>query len=132
MKEISINDVVYARLVSVGDWKSGLNFFSKDSESIQVGAWHYDAGTELKRHIHNEVPRQIARTQEVLIIQKGSVEAIIYDLEEHEIGKLVATAGDILILLDSGHGYRILENNTMVIEVKNGPYPGAEVDRHRF
>ena len=132
MKEVAKDGVVYARLISAEDWKVGLSFFSKDSESVQVGAWQYDAGTELKRHIHNEVPRKIVRTQEVLIVQNGSIEATIYDLHENDLETLVAKAGDIMILLDSGHGYKILEDNTKVIEVKNGPYLGAETDRRRF
>ena len=40
--------------------------------------------------------------------------------------------GEILVLLESGHGYKILEDDTTVLEVKNGPYFGAEKDRIRF
>jgi len=39
---------------------------------------------------------------------------------------------ETLILLKGGHGYEILEDGTRVLEVKNGPYPGAEVDRRRL
>jgi len=53
-------------------------------------------------------------------------------LNEKFIEKIEVSEGEILILLNSGHGYKILEDNTKVIEIKNGPYLGAEVDRRRF
>ena len=31
-----------------------------------------------------------------------------------------------------GNGYDIMEDGTQVLEVKNGPYVGAEADRKRF
>ena len=35
-------------------------------------------------------------------------------------------------MLRGAHGYDILENGTQVLEVKNGPYVGAELDRKRI
>jgi hypothetical protein len=40
--------------------------------------------------------------------------------------------GDTIILLNGGHGYEILSDNTKVLEVKNGPYVGADKDRERL
>jgi hypothetical protein len=45
---------------------------------------------------------------------------------------MIVDEGDILILLQGGHGYEILEDGTQVLEVKNGPYIGADLDRRRF
>ena len=36
------------------------------------------------------------------------------------------------MLLRGGHGYEILEDGTQVLEVKNGPYLGPDVDRRRL
>ena len=114
------------------DIKDGLSFFSQDNEFIQVGSWNYNKDKVLLKHIHNEVERKVFRTQEVLYIVSGKIEAEIYDLNEKFIEKIEVSEGEILILLNSGHGYKILEDNTKVIEIKNGPYLGAEVDRRRF
>lgn len=132
MKEIIVNDKVLARYIVEADINEGLNFFSNDEEYIQVGAWNYDKGKDLLAHIHNEVDRTVGRTNEVLYVIKGSIEASIYDLEEKLVETLIVEAGDILVLLECGHGYHILEDNTKVLEVKNGPYLGAEVDRRRI
>lgn len=132
VKEVKKDNEVLARLVKAEDWNEGLGFYSKDEEVIQVGTWQYNSGKELMKHIHNEVERKIVRTNEVLYVVSGKVKAFIYDLEETMVEELIVDAGDTLILLDCGHGYEIMEDSTKVIEIKNGPYLGAETDRRRF
>ena len=132
VKEVKKGNVILARLVKAEDWNEGLGFYSNDEEVIQVGTWHYDKGKELMKHIHNEVDRVVTRTNEVLYVVSGKVKAFIYDLDENLAEELTVNAGDTLILLDCGHGYEIMEDGTKVLEVKNGPYLGAETDRRRF
>lgn len=132
IKEIRKNNEILARHITSDEIKEGLNFFSNDNEYIQVGSWNYNNGKELLKHIHNEVTREVRRTQEVLYIIRGKIEAGIYDLEKSLIETIIVNEGDILILLESGHGYKILEEGTKVLEIKNGPYLGAEIDRRRF
>ena len=132
VKEVKKDNTVLARLVKAEDWNEGLGFYSNDEEVIQVGTWQYDSGKQLMKHIHNEVERTIVRTNEVLYVVSGKVKAFIYDLEEKLVEELVVDAGDTLILLDCGHGYEIMDDGTKVIEIKNGPYLGAETDRKRF
>lgn len=132
MKEIVKDNIVLARLIPANSWKEGLSFFSKDAEFIQAGTWKYNKGKELLAHIHNVVERKIYRTQEVVFVVKGKIEASIYDLSGTFIEKLQVNGGDFLILLSCGHGYTILEDDTQVLEVKNGPYLGPEIDRKRI
>ena len=132
MKEIVKNGKVLARHITALDFGEGLSFFSNDEEFIQVGAWSYDSGKNIEPHIHNEFPRTAARTCEVLYVISGTLEAKIYDLNKQLAETLRVKAGDALILLECGHGYSVLEDNTKVLEVKNGPYFGPEKDRERF
>lgn len=132
IKEIRKNNEILARHITGNEIKEGLSFFSNDNEYVQVGSWNYNKGKELLKHIHNEVIREVERTQEVLYIIKGRIEAEIYDLEKSLIETIIVNEGDILILLESGHGYKILEEGTKILEIKNGPYLGAEIDRRRF
>lgn len=132
VKEVKNGNEVLARLVRAEDWNEGLGFYSNDEEVIQVGTWHYDNGKQLMKHIHNEVDRVITRTNEVLYVVSGKVKAFIYDLDENPVEELMVNEGDTLILLDCGHGYEIMADGTKVIEIKNGPYLGAETDRRRF
>lgn len=133
MREIVKDGVILARHITQEDIKYGLNFYSKDKEYVQVGIWgHYEKGKELLAHIHNKVERISDRTYEVLYIIKGALNADIYDMQEEKVEMLTVRQGEILILLNSGHGYTILEEDTTVLEVKNGPYLGAELDRRRI
>ncbi len=131
--EIKEGDLVLARHIPASvAWGEGLKFFSQDDEYIQVGTWGYNEGKQLLAHTHNPVSRQIEWTKEVLYVRKGSISANIYDTSETNVATLIAHEGDLLILLRGGHGYSILEDGTEVLEVKNGPYPGAEADRRRL
>jgi len=113
-------------------WGKGLTFLTEDEDFIQVGIWGYDKDTKLKAHIHNEVKREITRTQEVIFVKSGKVVAHIFNEEEELAKSLELRPGDVLIVLRGGHGYDVIEDNTSVLEIKNGPYPGAEVDRRRI
>ena len=132
VKEVKKDNVVLARLVKQENWNAGLGFYSQDNEFIQVGTWNYNKGKQLMPHIHNEVNREIERTNEVLYVIEGCVKASIYDLQKELIEELIVNKGDTLILLNGGHGYEIISDNTKVLEVKNGPYLGADIDRKRF
>lgn len=133
MKEFFDGELVVARHVPSEEvWKKGLSFFSKDPDFIQVGSWGYDSGKNLLAHIHNEVKREVLWTQEVIYVKQGSITAHIFDTKEKKISDVIVSAGDIIILLRGGHGYTVNSNDTQVLEVKNGPYVGADLDRRRF
>jgi hypothetical protein len=53
-----------------------------------------------------------------------------YDNEQHYIQSVVLEKGDVILLSDGGHGFKMLEKSEM-IEVKQGPYCG-ERDKIRF
>lgn len=132
MDIIKKDGVTLARHITPEDWGEGLSFFSEDEEFIQVGAWNYNAGKDLLRHIHNETERKVTRTCECLYIVSGSIRVEVYNLRESYVASFEARAGDIVILLECGHGYTVMEDGTKVLEIKNGPYLGAETDRRRF
>jgi hypothetical protein len=131
-KLIIHDNVLLAKLILGDTWNEGLSFYSDEKDFIQVGTWKYNSGKELLAHKHNIVPRNSDITQEVIYVKNGKLLAKIYDLnnaflEEHEM-----RSGDCMIMLRGGHSYTILEDDTEVLEVKNGPYFGPEIDRVRF
>lgn len=133
MREITHEGLVLARHVPASEaWGEGLRFFSPDADFIQAGTWGYPAGKELLAHSHNEAHRAVAWTQELLYVRKGRLRARIYSPTDELLDTLEAGEGDLLMLLRGGHGYDILEDGTQVLEVKNGPYLGPDVDRRRL
>ena len=131
-KRIEKNGVHFATFVSGEQWSEGLSFFSAGADFVQVGTWNYNAGKELLAHKHNIVLREANRTQEVIFVVSGALQANVMDEEGLLIEQLVLNKNDTLILLAGAHSYKILENGTRVLEVKNGPYFGAEADRVRI
>ncbi len=69
-------------------------------------------------------------TQEVLLIKSGKVRVDFFDNEQQYIKSTILHPGDVILLSDGGHGFKMLEQSE-IIEVKQGPYCG-EQDKIRF
>jgi len=110
----------------------GLTPYSDDADFIQALHWHYDGGKRLQAHEHLRVPRTATHTQEVIVVLRGRVRTTVYDAAHNAVAVVEVAPGEAMALLQHGHGYDILEDDTRVLEIKNGPYPGAEADRVRF
>lgn len=132
MKIVDRKNNKIALKIGIDDIKDGLSFFSEDKDFLQVGSWRYEEGTKLKAHIHNTVPREVTRTQEFVFVVKGSLKASLYDDDEIFIEDVIVKEQEALVLFAGAHGYEILEDDSIILEVKNGPYPGAEIDRRRI
>ena len=114
------------------NWDKGLKFVSSDEDYLQVGFWNYDKGQKLKEHIHLICSREVLKTQEIILVKQGNLKVDIYTNEEKFLKSIELKTEDIAIFLSGGHGYEILEDNTKVVEIKNGPYVGADKDRKRI
>ena len=125
-------NLVLAIIIRDADWEEGLNFVSSKSDYQQVGIWGYNRGQKLPPHIHLIKPREVLRTQEVIFVKAGRIRADIYTENEEFLKSVELNKGDTMILLNGGHGYEIQEDDTRVLEVKNGPYFGAENERKRL
>jgi hypothetical protein len=92
---------------------------------LQVGFVVYPAGGVIPAHRHVPVPRTVTKGCEVILVRKGRCELDLYKRD----GKLVATrelkTDDLVILLEGGHGFRMQED-TVLLEVKQGPYIGVK------
>ena len=69
-------------------------------------------------------------TQEVLFIKSGKVRVDFYSNEQEYLESRILNAGDVILLADGGHGFKMLAPSE-IIEVKQGPYCG-EMDKVRF
>jgi hypothetical protein len=57
------------------------------------------------------------------------VKAIYYDLNNSILDVAILERGDGTITYQGGHKYIMLDSNTIVYEIKNGPYNGREKDK---
>jgi len=96
----------------------------------QVGFVVYPTGGEIQRHVHRPVERHLIGTSEVIVVRQGRCEIDIYNSQRQLVATKELREGDILLMIDGGHGFRMLED-TVFLEIKQGPYTGIE-DKERF
>lgn len=110
--------------------QEGIQFFTPDDFSQQLGYMNRPQGYVIPPHVHNPVAREVYYTKEVLFIKSGKVRVDFYDDDQRYLESRILRQGDVLLLAYGGHGFEILEPTEM-IEVKQGPYAG-EADKTRF
>ena len=102
--------------------KNGVDFLTKDQDLLQLGFINHKKNHHIKSHIHLKKPRIINYCTEVLLIEKGTVKIKFFNNNNSDIKKdKILNKGDIIILFQGGHGFKILEK-TQIIEIKQGPY----------
>ena len=129
MKPIHYKGEVVAIFHKQNEWKDGLDFLTQDGAFIQAGTWKYNKNKVLKAHRHKINPRTINQTQEVFILLSGRMRVDFYDEDNKIFLQEELAAGDLGIILNIGHGYCILEDNTRVLEVKPGPFTSVGDDK---
>lgn len=105
-------------------------FVTPPHAGLQVGLVVYGAEGEVPRHTHFPIERHHFGTPEVLLVRKGRCIADLYDDDRNPVMTLEIGEGDAIVLLSGGHGFRMLED-TVLLEVKQGPYPGRN-EKDRF
>jgi hypothetical protein len=108
----------------------GIQFFTPDDFSQQLGYMKRDRNYVIKPHTHNAVTRDVAYTQEVLFIKSGEVRIDFYTDEQSYLLSKICSPGDVVLLAFGGHGLKMMQPSE-IIEVKQGPYAG-EMDKNRF
>jgi len=96
----------------------------------QVGFVAYKAGSEIPRHAHLPLERHLVGTTEVLVVREGRCLLDAYDDERNLVDTREIAAGDVVLLIGGGHGFRMLED-TLFLELKQGPYLGVD-EKVRF
>lgn len=103
-------------------------FLTEKDSPLQLGLLHYFKGESVAPHTHLTHKRVTERTQEVLIVKRGSIDVRIYNSAREVIKTINLTEGDLIILLAGGHSLRCFRD-AEIVEVKNGPYISREMDK---
>jgi hypothetical protein len=105
-------------------------FYTPDDFDLQVGKIVYPAGSVIARHQHPQVARTVASALEVLLVQQGRMIVDVYTDDHDLLCSREMGPGDLVVLASGGHGFRLLEN-TVLLEVKQGPYRPSQ-DKELF
>lgn len=123
-------ETVLALIVRASVMPAQTTFFTPDSFYQQAGFVVYPAGGTIHAHDHKPIQRHLVGTAETLLIRKGKAVAHIYDSHRNPVGDTVLETGDMIMLVSGGHGFTLLED-TVFLEIKQGPYTGL-VEKERF
>ena len=110
--------------------KSGVNFFTPQEETQQFGYMKHKKNHLIMPHKHNKRLTKILITTEVIILFKGILRVDFYGKKNEYLFSKKVYAGDIIMLVNGGHGFKVLKNVEM-LEVKQGPYSLA-ADKVKF
>lgn len=98
--------------------------------NLQVGFVGRAAGGVVEPHVHLPVERTVRGTTEVLVVVSGSCQLDIFDSTRTQVESTTMTVGDVVLLVAGGHAFRMVED-TVLLEVKQGPY-GGPAEKERF
>ena len=100
-----------------------------EKEYLQLALLKLKKGKTFKPHKHLIKEKVTDIAQESWFVYKGSVECIFYDLDDKILVKEIIKEGQLSMTFRGGHNYRILQEDTLVLEYKTGPYLGVENDK---
>jgi len=105
--------------------KDGLEFFTPNEFSQQLGYMNHPTGHTIPAHIHKQHLRNVTYTRETIYVKSGKTKVDFYTEQKKFIVSKTLKTGDILFISSGGHGFTMLEPTEM-IEVKQGPYFGDQ------
>jgi cupin fold WbuC family metalloprotein len=117
------NGIVLAYVIRAGVTQEKTIFPTPPYLELQVGFVVYPAGGIIAPHRHRPVTRDITRTCEVIVVKKGRCDVDLYNDDHDVIATRELNTGDLFMLVNGWHGFRMKED-TVLIEVKQGPYLG--------
>lgn len=103
LKRIEHNDIL-AILLRAGYCREGIDFFTPDTFSQQMGYMQRPKGYVIEPHDHNPVRRTIEWTQEVLFIKSGKVRLDLYDEQRSYAEAMFCSRGTSCFLPMEGMG----------------------------
>jgi len=103
--------ILYAIIIDSSYKQDGINFFTPNDFSQQLGYMNRPKGYKIPPHYHNVITREVKLTNEVLFIKSGKVKVNFYDENQAYLENRILKKGDIILLAKGGHGFEMLEKS---------------------
>jgi len=104
-------------------------FVTPESYYQQTGFVVYPKDGVIQRHLHLPLQRHLVGTPEALMVRKGRAELELYALDKSFLGRWVLVRGDLVLLAAGGHCFTC-QKDTVLLEIKQGPYTGLQEKEH--
>ena len=119
IQKITHNSQLLALIVTHKYSEDGIHFFTDDDQYHQLAFMKHPAGKSIQPHVHNSVAREVHYTEEVLFIKKGKLRVDFYTEGQDYLESRVLEAGDVILLIQGGHGFEVLEEVVQRIAAGN-------------
>jgi hypothetical protein len=100
-----------------------------NEEFLQVSGRKLEKGLKAKAHKHLPIDRKTNITHEAWVVLNGHIKGTFYDLDDSVLYETEIKKGDVAVLFRGGHSLEALEEDTIMYEVKTGPYYGVDIDK---
>lgn len=118
---ISDGSRAFAYIVRARATSDSTRFLTPRDLNLQLGMISYKQGGRVKAHQHLPVERTKHGTMEAVLVRHGLCDVDIYDDARVKVATRTLEPGDLVLLVAGGHGFRMRED-TVLLEVKEGPY----------
>jgi hypothetical protein len=118
----------YAEIIWADTRVEKTRFFSPPESSFQFGIVAHEAGYQEEAHYHKAVERTISDLQQMMVVQSGVVDVLLYDDERRLFQTVRLNKGDAIVLVHGIHAIEVIED-LQALSVKQGPFLGDEVDK---
>ncbi|MBS3072825.1 hypothetical protein J4477_03270 [Candidatus Pacearchaeota archaeon] len=129
IEKIEEDGNVLAIVVRSDYQKEGLNFFTDETHSFQIGIHDVKKGKRYRAHKSKPFKKlENLRANKIYLIQRGLARVDVYNNKNLKIVEIFLYGGDLILFIMGGHGITLMEN-TKMIEIKQGPYRGVDEDK---
>ena len=119
------------RIKDVMDLKTEREDITVESAFLQCAVMKPTRNKTYKAHKHVIKSQSTFefQVQEAFIVISGQVTIVIFDIDDSLLCEVVLHAGDLAVILAGGHTIKIGNINTVLYEIKTGPYEGQLLDK---
>tara|TARA_B110000483_G_scaffold201334_1_gene242302 strand:+ start:18 stop:434 length:417 start_codon:yes stop_codon:yes gene_type:complete len=131
IKNISVDKKIVAKVFKYQNKSfKGIEFFTANNLSMQVGLMGHSKNHIIKPHFHINRKKIVKQMSELLIIFSGQLKVFFYNKKKLRVKSLILNKKDMILLISGGHGFKVLKKLEM-LEIKQGPFVG-EKDKMRL
>jgi hypothetical protein len=105
----------------------GTHMFTPPNWGVQIGIAKHSKGYSVAPHIHIRERNEVVIGTEILIVLKGRIRVSLYGDDGARISDVELREGEGIVL-SCAHSTEFLED-AILVEIKEGPYPGPEDDK---
>lgn len=132
IKRIMDGTTLIAIIGSLEDVAHGNNFVTEPELPMQLGFIRQDKG-KIQSHIHKIRNQQMKSiSNEFHFVVTGKAVVSLFNYSKQLVTKIMLVPGMFCLLFNGGHGYEIIKDDTIIVEVKNGAFQGVEIDKEKF